>query len=294
MLPEIGAGISAGAKWIGSKLASFLTGKAVSSAVKNGLSYVFGSGSSSSATQENSESFTQQLANTLGFGSEQTTGNTSGIANLLTSGLTTPTGNNSLLAYLINQASTNKANSQSQANFNTALTYNAAQAQINRDWMTDMSNTAHQREVADLEEAGLNPVLSATGGSGASTPSASSAYSPMLPEIQAARMTAMQNYGNNTIQYLNNAMKFINEAKQLKEYDYAETVETEARQVVASSGYTMSTYADESRQEYEDYQREKSRYTEDYSSDSSGHEYGVNGEASIGLNYTPKKNKIGF
>lgn len=56
-----------------------------------------------------------------------------------------------------------------------AMDFNSLEAGKNRDWQEYMSNTAHQREVADLKAAGLNPVLSASGGNGAAVTSGATA-----------------------------------------------------------------------------------------------------------------------
>lgn len=106
---------------------------------------------------------------------------------------------------------------------------NAMNAQIAREQMEfqeRMSNTAHQREVADLRAAGLNPILSA-GGSGSSTPSGSSATMHAYDPSQAI-------------------MSGVNSAMKLKEVDQklvANTIRKSDQDILESKARSESLSA---------------------------------------------------
>lgn len=68
----------------------------------------------------------------------------------------------------------------------------AKQAETQMEFQRDMSGTAHQRQVADLKAAGLNPILSGTGGMGA--PSGSGAMAQQHDIFSPAVSTGYEAY----------------------------------------------------------------------------------------------------
>lgn len=98
--------------------------------------------------------------------------------------------------------------------------FNSAEAEKNRIFQTEMSNSAYQRQAQDLRNAGYNPAL-ILGGSGASvmsvnTPSANASYGGIsngMTQMLSTAMSAQAQSNSNIISSLLNGVSRLLSSK---------------------------------------------------------------------------------
>lgn len=186
-------------------------------------------------------------------GSETTTGSVTAPQQIGATQIGTPTG----IATFGNQSSvktanalqmisgllSNLANAGSQA---SAKKYNSAEAAAERAFQKEMRGTAYQDTVKDMIAAGINPILAATNGatsapSGASASIGNQHYNQQ--SAQAASVSAMYEYGNNTAELAEKYLQLAKQATSAKQLKNAKSWEQAASELATSSAKQAQQYS---------------------------------------------------
>lgn len=214
-----------------------------------GLSLLTGiiTNSNTSSAKDN-----QASGSEITSGGETTTGSVTAPQQIGTAQIGTPTGittignqssvNTANALQMISGLLSNLANAGSQA---SAKKYNSAEAAAERAFQKEMRGTAYQDTVKDMIEAGINPILAATNGATSSTSGASASIGSQRynqQSAQAASVSAMYEYGNNTAELADKYLQLSKQATSAKQFKNAKSWEQAASELATSSAKQAQQY----------------------------------------------------
>ena len=204
------------------------------------------------SSNQSSATSSQRAGEETSSGSETTTGSLTAPQQIGSTQIGTPTG----ITTYNNQGSVNMANGMSflssiisnlmnAGSQASAKKYNSAEAAAERAFAKEMRGTAYQDTVKDMIKAGINPILAANNGATA-TPSGASAsigtqhYNQQ--SAQAAAVSAMYEYGNNTAELANRYLELAKKSTSAKQYHSAKSFNEAASSLAQSSAKQVSNY----------------------------------------------------